>query len=381
MTAPAPDSRRRAAAEAAAAPAGRTEREARGVREDRAVIRPLTSLRFVFALMVFAAHCYVVDGVFDAHLFKEGFVGVSFFFVLSGFVISYNYRDRLLTGATTRRAFYVARFARVYPLHWLTLLVAVLLGYGATADAGEWWRHFLASLTLTNAYVPRADYFFSFNSPSWSLCCEQLFYLCFPLLVPLARDARRLAALVAVAALLLVAGMSLTPEEAIKGYWYVNPLARFPDFVVGMLLFALYERLRERPIDAAQGTLLECGSVALFLLFYLAAAGVPKVYRYSCYYWLPVAAVTLCFALQRGALSRLLSHRLAVAAGEISYGFYLIHLFLLLGYAQWQAAAGWQVPWYLSVPLLLAVSVALSALSRRWFERPANRWIKSLLNE
>ena len=43
------------------------------------MITPLTSLRFIFALMVFGAHCYVIDSFFDAHFFKEGFVGVSFF--------------------------------------------------------------------------------------------------------------------------------------------------------------------------------------------------------------------------------------------------------------------------------------------------------------
>lgn len=56
------------------------------------MIDTLTSLRFIFALMVFGAHCYVIDCFFDAHFFKEGFVGVSFFFILSGFIIAYNYQ-------------------------------------------------------------------------------------------------------------------------------------------------------------------------------------------------------------------------------------------------------------------------------------------------
>ena len=55
------------------------------------MINTLTSLRFIFAIMVFGAHCYVIDNVFNTHFFKEGFVGVSFFFVLSGFIIAYNY--------------------------------------------------------------------------------------------------------------------------------------------------------------------------------------------------------------------------------------------------------------------------------------------------
>ena len=59
------------------------------------MINTLTSLRFIFALMVFGAHCYTIDKFFDTHFFKEGFVGVSFFFVLSGFIIAYNYQEKL----------------------------------------------------------------------------------------------------------------------------------------------------------------------------------------------------------------------------------------------------------------------------------------------
>ena len=209
------------------------------------MIAPLTSLRFIFALMVFGAHCYVIDSFFDAHFFKEGFVGVSFFFVLSGFIISYNYQRKLQEKQTSRRTFWVARIARVYPLHWLTLFVAALLGNYVTATNGwDWFKHFLASLTLTNAYIPQVDYFFSFNSPSWSLCCEQLFYFCFPFLVPLAQNYKRLLSVWGVSVVLLLTGMYFTPEEAIKGYWYVNPVTRLPDFLVGMLLFRCYEGLK-----------------------------------------------------------------------------------------------------------------------------------------
>ena len=85
------------------------------------MINTLTSLRILFALMVFGAHCYVLDPSFDTHFFKEGFVGVSFFFILSGFIIAYNYEEKLLEKTTTKRTFWVARIARIYPLHLLTL--------------------------------------------------------------------------------------------------------------------------------------------------------------------------------------------------------------------------------------------------------------------
>lgn len=125
------------------------------------MINALTLLRFIFAIMVFGAHCYVIDNFFDTHFFKEGFVGVSFFFVLSGFIIAYNYQEKLRENKITKRTFWVARIARVYPLHWQALFIAVALGgYVIASGPVDWLKHFLASLTLTNAYIPKADYFF-----------------------------------------------------------------------------------------------------------------------------------------------------------------------------------------------------------------------------
>ena len=92
------------------------------------MIKPLTSLRFIFACMVFAAHCYVIDPHFSHFLYKEGFVGVSFFFVLSGFIIAYNYQWRFQENTVSTRAFWIARFGRVYPLHLATLLLSLLTG-------------------------------------------------------------------------------------------------------------------------------------------------------------------------------------------------------------------------------------------------------------
>ncbi|MCE8622009.1 acyltransferase [Bacteroides fragilis] len=346
------------------------------------MINTLTSLRLIFALMVFGAHCYVIDDFFDLHFFKEGFVGVSFFFVLSGFIIAYNYQKKLSESRMTKRSFWVARIARIYPLHVLTLLIAAALGgYVIASGFTDWSKHFLASLTLTNAYIPKADYFFSFNSPSWSLCCEQLFYFCFPFLVPMAKNYKGLFCVFLISAILVIVGMYFTPESDIKGYWYVNPIARFPDFIVGMLLFQLYDRLKNKNITSFQGSIIEIISIVLFLVFYLYAAEVPKVYRYSCYYWLPIAFILISFSLQKGWVSRLLSNRILVIGGEISFSFYLIHLFVLLSYAEWQKENNFHIVWYVSIPILFCVIVSLSLLSYYYFEKPMNRRIRALLNK
>ena len=311
------------------------------------MINTLTSLRFIFAMMVFGAHCYVIDNHFDIHFFKEGFVGVSFFFMLSGFIIAYNYQKKFSENKITKRTFWVARIARIYPLHWLTLLIAVALGnYVIASGTIDWCKHFLASLTLTNAYIPKDNYFFSFNSPSWSLCCEQLFYICFPFLIAFTKDYRKLLSTFLICAILSIVGMYFTPM-----------------------------------ITSSQGSIIEIASIALFLSFYLYAAEIPKVYRYSCYYWIPIAFILISFSLQKGMVSRLLSNRLLVIGGEISYSFYLIHLFVLLSYAKWQKESDFHIDWYISIPLLFCVIILLTLLSYYYFEKPMNKLVKTLLSK
>ena len=298
-------------------------------------------------MMVFGAHCYVIDNHFDIHFFKEGFVGVSFFFMLSGFIIAYNYQKKFSENKITKRTFWVARIARIYPLHWLTLLIAVALGnYVIASGTIDWCKHFLASLTLTNAYIPKDNYFFSFNSPSWSLCCEQLFYICFPFLIAFTKDYRKLLSTFLICAILSIVGMYFTPM-----------------------------------ITSSQGSIIEIASIALIFSFYQYAADIPKENRYSCYYWIPIAFILISFSLQKGMVSRLLSNRLLVIGGEISYSFYLIHLFVLLSYAKWQKESDFHIDWYISIPLLFCVIILLSLLSYYYFEKPMNKLVKTLLSK
>lgn len=343
------------------------------------MIRPLTSLRLLFALMVFASHCNIISDRFDLPILTEGYVGVSFFFVLSGFIIAYSYDERFAMGAVTKWSFWVARVARIYPLHLLMLMVAAALGtYSLSNGVGQWLAHFVPNLVLCQAYVPSPDYYFSFNSPSWSLCCEQLFYLAFPLLALLLRRPRCLAMTFILSAIAVVVGMYLTPEPLVKDVWYVNPIARFPDFLLGMWVYQIASREQGTPLSRSQATWGECGAVALFVLFYTLSVYVPQVYRYSCYYWLPIALVIYVFSLQRGRLSQLFSCRLLVWGGEVSFGFYLIHHMLFRLYVEAQHYFHISLSPYVAVLVLLLLTLLLSGISYRYFEQPANKLVKRI---
>lgn len=344
------------------------------------MIRPLTSLRLLFALMVFVSHGTIISDVFDIPLMTEGYVGVSFFFVLSGFIISYSYDERFREGLVCKRDFWVARIARIYPLHWLVLALTAAMGtYTLTKGWGDWLSHFVSNLFLCQAYVPDVSYYFSFNSPAWSLCCEQLFYLCFPFMVPLLRKPQSLTLLFVVLASAVVAGMWLTPPEVAKDIWYVNPLARFSDFILGMVVYVCYRSNPSIVQSRQRATVLELLAICTFAVFYVLSSNVPQVYRYSCYYWLPIAIVIYVFAIQRGALSRLLSNRILVWGGEISFGFYLLHHLLFRLYVEAERFFSFALSPYAALCLLFVMTILLSAVSYRCFELPMNKVVKRLL--
>lgn len=345
------------------------------------MIKPLTSLRLFFALMVFGAHCYIIDPLFNHAFFKEGFVGVNFFFILSGFIISYNYQKKITEKKTSLREFWVARIARIYPLHWLTLFMSAAIGGYVAVGAIDWIKHFAANLLLVQPFVPKMDYFFSFNSPSWSLGCEQLFYFLFPFLASLFVKSKRLTQTLIVITALMLLGMTLTHEDNIRAYWYVNPLTRLPDFLIGMLLFRLYDKYKAIEWSARRATFYEISVIVLFFAFCIFGYEfIPKVYRYSVYYWIPICLLLFTFAKQSGLISRILSNKYLIIGGDISFGFYLIHLFIMEGYLKMNSDYGLDIPYFINIPIMFIIITGLSYLTYRFFEKPAGRFVKRTLN-
>ena len=103
---------------------------------NKELIRPLTALRFYAAFVVFSLHAHMLPGLDwlgHPHAELQGRLGVSVFFVLSGFIMTYvYYGDGKYepTGANAAR-FIIARVTRIFPLHWITLLICLPLGLSA----------------------------------------------------------------------------------------------------------------------------------------------------------------------------------------------------------------------------------------------------------
>ncbi|RAM35807.1 acyltransferase [Arthrobacter globiformis] len=168
-------------------------------------------------------------------LVSMGQTGVTFFFMLSGFVLAWSMNPR-----TTKREFYWRRFARIWPLHALTALAAVVLVFATQGDQSA--PQLLASLLLIQGWLGDQHWVYAYNGVSWSLSCEAFFYAVFPFLaVRLSRlepgKLFRLGATVFVAAVSFLAVLlALVPGFDWGALFYTFPAFRIAEFLVGVCL-------------------------------------------------------------------------------------------------------------------------------------------------
>ncbi|MFI6155766.1 acyltransferase family protein [Kitasatospora sp. NPDC051170] len=341
----------------------------------------LTGLRFWAALLVVLYHLSRKVGEVPllSPLAWYGRSGVTFFFVLSGFVLAWTYD----ASPTRTAAFARRRFARIWPLHALT--TALSLAADAAIGAALPLAAALWSLALLHTWTPGTVY--GGNPASWSLGAEAWFYLLFPYLLRALRPRPRtwlpLAALCsALGPALWAAGALLPGDPSLRGFLLdYLPLTRTPQFVLGVVVglavrHGLLPRLRLAP--AALAVLAwhlalvpwhACVPDALWYGPYSASQLVPA----------PLFAALLAAAARRdaeGTAPRLLAGRAAVRLGEWSYAWYLAHE---IGLRCWTALRGRPEPGAATalVWLLLAGGslFAAGALYRR-VERPCERLLR-----
>jgi peptidoglycan/LPS O-acetylase OafA/YrhL len=337
-------------------------------------LKPLTSLRFVAALLVFVYHAPLAQPF--AHDHALGQAGVGFFFLLSGFILTYTYSGALNTYASVLR-FYVARFARVYPAYLVSIALAlpVVALYGSLA----WDKSspavradaLIAQVLAVQAWFPREEFYLGINSPAWSISVEAFFYALFPLLI---RSLSRSFANASARAVFVMAALTWAcaavvfaiPHHADVWTTYIFPPIRLVDFVVGMLLGMAFLRGYRLPGSA---TAWEIAAVCAIAAAVVAIPHVPAGLQYSLWplpFW---AALIAIVALRGGAISRLLSHPAFVRLGEISYAFYLVHLSVLMVAEHVLPAA------FVSV-VALAGSLAAAWLLHVGVERPMRTFIR-----
>ncbi|MFG1845179.1 acyltransferase family protein [Micromonospora carbonacea] len=336
----------------------------------------LTGLRWVAALLVFGYHVGTMRIVGQPEakavvdwLFTLGLSGVEFFFILSGFVLVWSARD-----GDRRRDFLRRRLAKIYPNHLLMWAVVLATGVWVFADPVN-VRAALENLFLVQAWDPTPGYFYSVNSVSWSLSCELFFYVCLPFALPLVRRAPvgALWAVVVAVPLLIVGlwpGQRLVPQESTWWFTQIFPVVRSLEFWMGVAAAELLRRGRWR------GPGLTAAS-AIFVVTWVVAA---QWIRAELWAALLAAAYLLVIVAAadadvRGARTPWRS-RPMVWLGEVSFAFYLVHVFVMITVLRLADRLGTGLPgWWgpLAAVGFLLVNLGLAALLHRWVEMPLTR--------
>ena len=345
-------------------------------------IKPLTSLRAFAAFLVFMfhyAHVYRPENVgvpFGSEwiplmpVWRQGPLGVSVFFVLSGFLITRIYFDTMVGRQVSLRLFFVKRIARIWPL----FLVFALVQHGVMLIRGQWQPQldWLVTLSMSQGFF--FDLRYAGLPTAWSLTVEESFYALTPLLFLtvawLARgraraDAprgwqRNLVLGVAVTAMtvaVVTVGEALVKLVLARGWdWggfmgsrfhmrHATIFGRMPEFALGMVAAFIHR-------DAPLAHWLRGWRAPTLVVFCFLAMGAcmwtkdgvmadgeathalaSVALSYS------VAGLTafliLGLTVEGSRLHRLLSLDLLVYLGKISYGFYLIQLTVLLEPCVW----------------------------------------------
>jgi len=150
-------------------------------------LRELTSLRFVAAFAVLVLHYRDLLGPMPPWLLRGvigGQYGVTFFFVLSGFILTYRYQGWFAAGVKDESFWRFQRFrlARIYPIYLLGLLLDTpwhlieRANAGALASSGPtYWASWLLNLVGLQAWVPAVPFAMFWNTPAWSVAAEFFF--------------------------------------------------------------------------------------------------------------------------------------------------------------------------------------------------------------
>lgn len=293
------------------------------------IIRTLQSLRFVFIMLVVLSH--YIGPSFDF----GGECGVSFFFILSGFVLSIAFSEKISKELFNTKIFFNKQLIKIYPLHIITFIIMFVLDIRLDKYCNPVAA--IANLLLLQSWVPADSFYFVANSPSWFLCDILFFYLVFSSLNKyiLCANNRKLFSISIVVLFLYICLMVVLPSYLVNPILYANPLTRLLDFLIGIILYKLYvsdigialkNKLYTKSTLAV--SIMELSLILLVVITAIIYPHLPPRVRTVSIFWLSIPLFIFFFALtdkHSGFISKILQYKTMLWLGNISFCIYIIH--------------------------------------------------------
>jgi len=338
---------------------------------DRPQIKPLTSARFFAALLVVIFHYDLTAKAFPSWIADFGYEAVTFFFVLSGFVLTYAHGAESGLNISWRR-FALARVGRIFPAYYLALLISApfFIAAAMKGHAGVWSDGALM-LSMLQAWWPPAA--LAWNDPAWSLSNEMFFYAVFPIAWLCVLRISPASTLLLTYTLIVLTDLirGSISDHNLSAYW---PLLNLPQFLFGMALAKYFV------FHKAQSS----GNATF--VFAVAAIILTMALKHRMPWLVSPSVLSLTFAATiygligiTGHIKGALSAASLIALGEASYAIYILHVPIWMW---WDRTT--RVLFGLHISAVFdfigyALTVVLLSLSATYFmERPIRRTLSKM---
>lgn len=294
--------------------------------------RNIESLRGIAAISVVFYH-FNIGSHFNNVFFHNAWLMVDFFFVLSGFVIALNYRDRL-TSIPQLVNFQKKRFLRLYPLHFI-MLIAFLgieiakyifeVKFGINANIPAFTSNdltaFIANLMLVQNW---AITHLTFNYPSWSISAEFFTYGIFGAIVLLAGKSEKKLYLFTIL-VVLISGLMLS-EKGMSEDNVSGPLRCLYSFFIGVVTFKIFSETKQQKKSGSSIPSLLLIFVCIYsvIAFGNERSGVTILIPFV----FALTILSLVLTSEQALINRALDQTILVYLGTVSYGIYMIHAFI-----------------------------------------------------
>ncbi|KHT17398.1 acyltransferase family protein [Pectobacterium carotovorum] len=281
----------------------------------------LTIFRFIAAFYVFIFHCqirYPLDVPnFITRIINNGAVGMSFFFVLSGFVMAWSARNGI------RNDYVKARISRIYPAY--IFMGVISLPFLFDVESGKLIPSLVLYFTGMQSWIPQSFSTWNFIG-SWSVSTELFFYMVFPLIFPfINKNPKLYLAIAYVITSLIIPFVIEFSGSSNMPHFYISPMHRLPEFIIGLGLGVIYTNGFKLTLMKHKVVLMV---IALFLLFFVSPISNDGYMKRN--FSTVLATAFLVFVLACSKIEINLLTRPFIWLGKISYSFYLMQIPIIL---------------------------------------------------
>ena len=344
-------------------------------------IEQLTFTRFIAAISIVVFHygnnCYLFNNEYISFIFEQANIGVSYFFILSGFVmiIAYGNREKVNFIEYIKN-----RLARIYPVYLLAIFL--ILGVSLFQNINK--SDLLLNLFMIQSWIPQKA--LTINYPGWSLSVEMFFYISFPFLMNKIYSKKNLKfTSISIISFWLISQIIFhliiyeilkVPNYSIKDMFYY-PLMHFNEFLIGNLagLFFINKLKNNQKCHFVY--------IVFFLILLILLLRFPIGLNFhNGLLAIVFVPLIILISLSDNLITKYFQKRVYVFLGEISFGIYILQAPVWIIFSDYRMlkylGLNKEVDFTISFLIRLLILISVSALSYLYFEKPTRKLIKKL---